>query len=144
MEINLDIIKQFEGLKLKAYLCPANVVTIGYGSTRYLDGSRIKMGDRITIEQAEELLAVDAERRRVAMALPAQLNVNQVSALVSWHYNCGQGAWMRSGLRRKVIANYKDEAIRDEFMKWTRAGGQVLRGLVRRRTAEADLYFKPL
>ena len=139
--LDLSIIKKFEGLKLSAYICPAGVPTIGYGNTRYPDGSKVKIGDRITLQQAEEYLRIDAERRMIAMALPVGLNWNQRSALVSFAFNVGVGAWNRSTLRKKVLADKKDPTIRNEFMKWNRGGGQVLNGLTKRRKAEADLYF---
>ena len=140
--LDLSIIKKFEGLKLSAYICPAGVPTIGYGNTRYPDGSKVKIGDRITLQQAEDYLRIDAERRLIAMDLPVGLNWNQRSALVSFAFNVGVGAWNRSTLRKKILADQKDSTIRNEFMKWNRAGGQVLNGLTKRRKAEADLYFK--
>jgi len=137
----MKIIKDFEGCHLKAYLCPAKVWTIGYGSTIHQNGIKVKKGDQITQAQAEQYLQIEIERRSAAMALPSHLNENQVEALVSFAYNLGLGAWDRSTLRKKVLINSSDPTIRDEFMKWNKAGGQILRGLTRRRKAEADLYF---
>ena len=142
--LDTSIIKKYEGLKLKAYICPAGVPTIGYGSTLHPDGTKVKMGDSITKEQAEHYLLTDCNRRMVAMQLPATLNTNQVSALVSFCYNVGVGAWNKSTLRKKVLNNQNDATIKDEFLKWNKDGGKVLAGLTNRRQAEAALYFKPI
>ena len=144
MTAAIEIIKEFEGLHLTAYLCPANVWTIGYGSTIHPDGRRVMRGDTITMQQAEDYLMVEIRRRLAAMNLPDSLNDNQRAALVSFAYNVGIGAFNRSTLRRKVIINRNDPTIRNEFMKYNRANGSVLRGLTRRRRAEADLYFRPI
>jgi len=140
----IDIIKKHEGLRLQAYLCPAGVPTIGYGNTFYEDGSRVKMGDRITRDRAEKLLlhVVEAFAVQVDRLITAKINANQRAALVSFAYNVGIGNLQRSTLLRKVNANPNDPSIRIEFMKWTKARGQVLRGLVVRRQDEANLYFK--
>jgi len=141
--IDLSIIKAFEGCRLKAYVCPAGVNTIGYGSTRYLDGRKVQLGEVITQEQAEEMLRVEAERRLAEMALPKELNNNQRSALLSFQYNVGNGNWRTSTLKKKVFANPKDPTIAQEFMKWNKAAGKVITGLTRRRDAEQKLYFTP-
>jgi lysozyme len=70
------------------------------------------------------------------------INQNQFDALVSFAYNLGPGNLKSSTLLKKVNANPEDESIRLEFMKWVKAGGKTLKGLVRRREAEANLYFK--
>jgi len=139
--INTDIIKEFEGCKLTAYLCPAKVWTIGFGSTRHPDGTAVKAGDRITKKQAEEYLELEVRRRLAEMKLPASLNDNQRAALVSFQYNVGHRNWMRSTLRRFVFWKPNDFIIHREFAKWNKAGGKVWPGLTRRRKAEADLYF---
>jgi len=137
----MNIIKHFEGCHLTAYLCPANVWTIGYGSTIHPNGIKVKQGDTITQAQAEQYLQIEIERRSAAMALPPTLNANQRQALVSFAYNLGIGAYNRSTLKKKVTINPSDPTIRDEFMKYNKSGGKVLRGLTRRRQAEADLFF---
>ena len=145
MEINKagkDLIKRFEGCKLKAYKCPAGVFTIGYGSTFYEDGTKVKEGDVITQERADELFDViisDFVRMTDAL-VKSDVTENNFSALVSFTFNVGTGNLRKSTLLRKVNANPKDPSIRAEFMKWTRANNVVLRGLVRRREAEAKLY----
>ena len=145
MEINKagkDLIKRFEGCKLKAYKCPAGVWTIGYGNTFYEDGTKVKEGDVITQERAEELfdIIIDDFAKKVDALIKSNVSENNFSALVSFAYNVGMGNFQRSTLLRKVNANPKDPSIRAEFMKWTRANDKVLNGLVRRREAEAKLY----
>ena len=145
MEINKagkDLIKRFEGCKLKAYKCPAGVFTIGYGSTFYEDGTKVKEGDVITQERADELFDViisDFVRMTDAL-VKSDVTENNFSALVSFTFNVGTGNLSKSTLLRKVNANPKDPSIKAEFMKWTRANNVVLKGLVRRREAEAKLY----
>ena len=143
----VDLVKQFEGFSAKAYPDPATgaePITIGYGSTRYADGSKVLMGHVVTMQEAERLLLLDLERRYNAIKnwLPDDINQNQIDAVVSFVYNCGIGAFERSTLRKKIWANPNDKDIRNEFNKWVRAGGKVMKGLVRRRKAEGDLYFK--
>lgn len=136
---------EFEGIKLEAYLCPANVPTIGWGNTRYEDGTAVKMGESISKERADELFKNIASTfaRGVSNLLTTTLNDNQFSALVCFAYNVGTGNLNRSTLLRKVNANPEDPSIREEFMRWNKAGGRELAGLTRRRKAEADLYFTP-
>jgi len=138
-----DLIKTYEGLRLTAYKCSANKDTIGYGNTFYEDGSPVKPGDKITMERADKLftLIVDAFATKVDRAVKSDVNPNQFAALVSFAYNAGVGNLQSSTLLKKVNANPNDPTIKDEFMKWTRAGGKVLKGLVNRRTAESTLYF---
>ena len=143
----IDLVKDFEGFSAKAYPDPATgaePITIGYGSTRYADGSKVKMGDVVTNLEAQRLLLLDLERRYNAIKnwLPYNINQNQIDAVVSFAYNCGIGAFEKSTLRKKIWANPNDPAIKDEFMKWVRAGGKIMKGLRRRRSAEAKLYFE--
>lgn len=140
----VDLIKQFEGLRLKPYLCSAGVPTIGYGNTFYEDGTKVKMTDPPIAEgRATQLLyfILGNFEKHVDSYCRDDINQYQFDALVCFAYNVGTGALKSSTLLKKVNANPNDTTIRDEFMKWTRAGGKQLTGLVRRRTAEADLYF---
>ena len=139
----ISIIRKFEGLKLKAYLCPAKKWTIGYGNTAYEDGSPVQQGDVITRDRADRLLlhTVAEFERGVRRRVTSRINANQLGALTSFAFNVGLGNFERSRLLRFVNENPNNPAIRNEFMRWTRAGGQVLRGLQRRREAEANLYF---
>ena len=133
----------FEGCRLEAYLCPASVPTIGYGSTYYEDGRPVKIGDAITQERADQLFEAIAEdfAKRVRSLLKVALNENQFSALVSFTYNVGVANLKKSTLLKKVNINPLDQTITDEFLKWNKAGGKVLAGLTRRREEEAKLYF---
>ena len=142
-EFGLHIIKKFEGLRLEAYQCPAGVYTIGYGSTRFPDGSCVCMYDKLyTKAEAVELLkyTVLAYERCINDALP-NLNQNQFDALVSFAYNIGIGAFLASTLLKLAKVNAQDPGIRNEFMRWNIAGGRVLAGLQTRRSEEARLYF---
>jgi lysozyme len=141
---SLNIIKQFEGLSLKAYLCPAGIATIGYGSCRWPDGIKVQMGQVITMEQADLLLKFEVIR--ISERIPAlPINQNQFDALVSFTYNVGIGNLLSSTLLKILKKDSNDPAIRNEFMKWVKitVNGQkkTLNGLVKRRTAEADLYY---
>lgn len=140
----LDIIKKYEGFSSKPYLCPAKVPTIGYGSTYYEDGSKVKLTDSpITQERATELLEallVSFERAVDSYCIDT-INQSQFDALCSFAYNCGVGNLKSSTLLKKVNVNPDNPTIKDEFLKWTKGGGKTLPGLIRRRTEEAQLYF---
>ena len=145
MEINKagkDLIKKFEGCKLKAYKCPANVWTIGFGNTFYEDGTKVKEGEVITQERADELFDIIISEfvRMTDVLVKSNVTENNFSALVSFTFNVGTGNLKKSTLLKKVNANPKDPSIKAEFMKWTKAKNVVLKGLVRRREAEAKLY----
>ena len=145
MEINKagkDLIKKFEGCKLKAYKCPANVWTIGFGNTFYEDGTKVKEGEVITQERADELFDIIISEfvRMTDVLVKSNVTENNFSALVSFTFNVGTGNLKKSTLLKKVNANPKDPSIKAEFMKWTKANNVVLKGLVRRREAEAKLY----
>lgn len=133
----VDLIKEAEGLRLKAYICPAGVPTIGYGST----GPDIRMGLVWTKEQADERIVRDLAKFEASVARLCPVTTDgQFSALVSFAYNLGAGALEGSTLRRKHNAgNYAGAA--DEFLKWNKGGGRVLPGLVKRRAAERELYL---
>ena len=140
----LEIIKSYEGLKLKPYLCPAKVPTVGYGSTFYENGKKVKITDpSITEQRAIELLqhSLKSFEQYVDSYCRDDINQNQFDALVSFCYNLGPANLKSSTLLKKANVNPNDETIRDEFMKWTRSSGKILKGLVARRQAESDLYF---
>jgi lysozyme len=133
----LELIKGFEGLRLKSYLCPANVWTIGYGST----GPHVREGMVISERDAEDLLRSDLRRFEQGVAkLAPDCSQGQLDALVSFAFNLGLGALARSTLLRKHKAGDHAGAA-GEFRKWVMAGGVKLNGLVRRRAAERDLYL---
>lgn len=136
----IDLIKKFEGLRLESYKCPAGLWTLGYGNTQWENGIRVKENQVIDIQRAEKLLIYWVSK--YADRITVKCNQNQFDALVSFAYNVGIGNFDSSTLKKKVIANPNDPTIRDEFMKWVSSRGKQLAGLVKRREAEANLYFK--
>ena len=137
------LVKRFESFRAAPYLCPANVPTIGYGTTTYPDGKKVSLGDPdITEIQAEDFLCHDMERAgaTVVDAVKVRLSDNQFGALVSLTYNIGSGAFQNSTLLRKLNGSDYASAA-EEFLKWIYAGGQVMPGLIRRRQAERSLFL---
>ena len=133
----IALIKEFEGLRLKAYKCPGGVWTIGYGHT-----AGVKPGMVITETQAEEYLMADLIAfEKYLNDLRLAINQNQFNALISFIYNVGTGNFSSSTMLRKVKANPLDNSIMDEFLRWVYSKGRVLPGLQRRRLAEMKLYF---
>jgi lysozyme len=136
------IVATFEGLRLKPYLCPANVWTIGYGSTHYADGRAVAPTDPAISQEAAERLLDLMLPRYMQDALRASPGLIQappcLAAITSFVFNLGASRYRASTLRRKIDAE-DWEGARAELMKWTRGGGRVLRGLVLRRQAEAAL-----
>jgi len=140
----IDLVKSFEGFFSKPYLCPANVPTIGYGTILYPNGKKVTLKDYpCTEEQAIEWMRFELNQKAKevdAMTTDA-VNQRQFDALVSFAYNCGSGALKGSTLLKRVNANPQDLSIVDAFLMWTKADGKTLNGLVRRRKADAKLYF---
>jgi lysozyme len=133
----------FEGMYLKPYLCPAGVPTLGVGSTFYEDGRRVSLADPpITRDRAMQLLEWELSHclPRVLALCPAlrEWGDKAAGAILDFAFNCGTGALSSSTLRRRINAGDEDGA-KTELMRWTRGGGRVLPGLVRRRAAEAAL-----
>ena len=132
-----SLIRQFEGLRLTAYRCPAGIWTVGYGHT-----SGVVPGMAITKEQAGKFLKKDIETaENIVNAECSNLRQCQFDALVSFVFNVGGGNFRKSTLLKKVNTNPDDNSIMDEFLRWVYAGGKVLIGLQRRRLAEMKLYF---
>jgi lysozyme len=135
-EKGLALIRQFEGLRLLAYKCPAGIPTIGYGHT-----AGVKMGQSITKAEAEALLREDVTRfeSHVDALVKVPLTQGQWDALSSWVYNLGPTNLERSTLLRKLNAgDYAGASA--EFGKWVNAGGKPLTGLIRRRAAERAMF----
>ena len=134
----IDLIKEFESLSLTAYLCPASVWTIGWGTTK-----GVTQGMRITQQQADDLFAEDLAEFEgyINKYVKRKLNQNQFDALVSFVYNVGVGNLLKSTLLKLVKANPNDEGIAAQFGQWIYAGGKKSNGLRRRRQREAELYF---
>lgn len=141
----IDLIKSFEGWYAAPYKDPIGIPTIGYGFTYYPATKRkVTMQDKpLTKEQGEQMLreVLVTYENDVKRLVKSPLNQNQFDALVSFTFNLGGGKLSSSTLLKKINKNPCDLSIRDEFSKWRLAGGKVLAGLVRRRAAEADLYF---
>jgi lysozyme len=147
MKVNSEgyaLIKHFEGCRLKAYRCPSNVATIGFGNTFYEDGTKVKDGDVITQQRADELAKFIIDQFAVSIApfIQKTLTENQFSACVSLAYNIGTGGFKRSSVFKKLNVNPNDATIADSFRLWNKGGGKILAGLVKRREAEIQLYFK--
>jgi lysozyme len=139
-----ELIKTFEGLSLKPYLCSAKVPTIGYGNTFYTNGVKVTMSDApITQEKANEMLKViaDSFALKVSKITPSGLTQNQFNALVSFAFNLGVQALTNSTLLRLVKINPNDGNIAKEFLRWNKAGGKVVEGLTKRRIKESSVYF---
>jgi len=142
-ELAANIIKEFEGFSAKPYLCPANVPTIGYGSTMYKNGERVTMDDpEITEEQATEMLmdTIKSIEKQVKKVLTVKLKPHQMAALVSFTYNVGIGNLSNSTLLAWVNSNPDFPRIPEQFRRWNKGGGKVLQGLVRRREEEIKLW----
>ena len=136
----LDLIKEFEGCQLKAYLCPANVWTIGWGHT-----GDVKSGQVITQAKADSLLVTDMAIyvAGVNKLVGVPVNQNEFDALVSFAYNCGVEA-LASSTMLKLIHDRKFVQASLEFARWNKGAGKVLAGLTRRREAERALFMKPV
>lgn len=139
----IDLISSFEGCELKAYLCPAKVWTIGFGTTVYPNGVKVKKGDSFTLDQAKQFKAHDLKRfeKTVNDLVKVPLTQNQFDALVSLTYNIGTGAFEKSTLLKKLNAgDYQGAA--DQFTVWNKGGGKVLQGLVNRRAKEKEVFLR--
>jgi lysozyme len=142
--VAIKLIKKWEGFMPEAYLCPAGVPTIGYGSTFYEDGEEVKMTDeKIERDRAQEILIshvkdVEAQVRKV---LKHELNANQLGALISFTYNLGIGNLKRSTLLIVINNEPSSQNIERELKRWVKSGDKVLKGLVARRAEESELYF---
>lgn len=140
----LEMIKQFECIggipKLEAYVCPAGVLTIGYGHT----GKDVQKGMKITPDKAEQLLIKDVQRfvDNVNKQVNVELKQNQFDSLVSLAFNIGNANFNSSTLLKKINANAPIEEITYEFSRWNKGGGKVLKGLVARRKKEAENYAR--
>lgn len=134
----IELIKEFEGCRLAAYKCPAGLWTIGYGHTR-----SVKRGMIITATQAEQYLRIDLQPAETVLNCKLKsLTQQQFDALCSFIYNVGVGTFLSSTLFRKIQVNSNDSTIADELMRYKYAGGKIINGLIRRRRAEVELYFR--
>lgn len=133
----LQLIKDFESLRLYAYRCPAGVPTIGYGHTL-----GVKMGQAITEKQAEDYLKQDVTPiERYLNDVGVNFRQEQFDALVSWIFNLGAGNFQHSTLFKKICTDAPDGEVAEQILKWVNADGKPLLGLKRRRIAEANMFL---
>ena len=142
----LDLIKSFEGFRSKAYIDPVGVVTVGYGTTAMADvGITPQIGTELTRAEAEWYLqkTVNKFSNVIRREITAPINDNEFGAFVSLAYNIGPGAFRKSSALRHFNAGNKEKAA-NAILLFNRAGGKVMRGLVRRRKAERALFLTPM
>ena len=131
-------LKEYEGLRLESYKCAGGKWTIGYGHTR-----GVREGQKIDKETANKLLQEDVEYVEKFLAkepYAEDITQSQWDALVSFIFNLGIGNFEGSTLRKKILRNIDDPTIPDEFRRWVYSNGKVLKGLVKRREWEAQMY----
>lgn len=140
LDLAAELCRRFEGYRAKPYLCPAGVATIGYGSTYYADKRKVSLNDASMDEPtARALLMVELEHTYLPGVLRncpiLATDERRCNAIVDFAYNLGIGRLQTSTLKRKI--NAQDWAgAQEQIMLWTRGGGKVLPGLVKRRLAE--------
>ena len=135
-EDGLELIREYEGLRLKAYRCPGQIWTIGYGHTRTVTSNMI-----ITEDEAEGLLKDDVydAQRAVSRLIQVPLSDNQFSALVSFTFNVGITNLKKSTLLKLLNRGWYEQ-VPAQLMRWTKSRGESLGGLSRRRAAESRLW----
>lgn len=142
IQVGVDLVKHFESYSSAPYLCPAGVWTIGWGTTRYPNGRRVTAHDKpCSRKDAEYWLhhELNKAERVVTDYCTAELNEYQRAALISFVYNLGAGAFIASTLRRRLNTGEFDD-VPYQLSRWNKAGGRILRGLIRRRKAEIKLW----
>lgn len=131
-QTGIDLIKRFEGCRLKSYKCSAGVLTIGYGHT-----NNVKQGMCITQQQAEDLLLDDLKiYESYVNKLNRKFNQNQFDALVSFTFNCGPGCLYT------LVKNRDNKQITDAILLYNKSNNKIVPGLVNRRKAERELFIK--
>ena len=142
MDNLLKIVKHFEGFYSNAYLCPADVWTIGWGTIKYSNGVKVKKGDVITKVEAEKELRYELQKSLdwINKNIKTKLNDNQLAALTSFIYNCGPNALATSTKIGKAVRNGDLKAVPNLLMAWVNAAGRPQKGLFRRRMSEAFLF----
>lgn len=137
-----DLIKKYEGCKLQSYICPAGVPTIGWGNTFYKDGSKVKLGQTITQQQADELLDwyIKENVLPIFNELSSTLNDSQKQAICSLIYN-----WNIAGFKSsKLFQAIKSNDMINIYKEWDYGVKNNLLGLFKRRSEELYLYFKDI
>lgn len=131
------LIRNFEGCRLTAYLCPAGKWTIGYGHTQ-----GVKPGMKITQDDADEFLRQDvAPIENCLNKLGVNFRQEQFDALVSWIYNLGETNFRNSTMTKYIMSDKPDDEITDQLIRWVNAAGRPLLGLKRRRVVEANTFL---
>jgi len=143
LEIAAELCKRFEGFRAKPYLCPAGIPTIGYGSTYYADGKKVTLNDSsISQEAANALLMSELQHTYLPGVLKncpiLATDERKCNAVVDFCYNLGVGRLQTSTLKRKINAQDWGGA-KEQLMLWTKGGGKVLPGLLKRRQSECAL-----
>jgi lysozyme len=144
-QITIELLKRFEGCKLTAYKDSGGVWTIGYGTTAAAGvGIDPHEGMTITQDQAEVLLhkTIDGFAKKVSSLITINVTSNEFAACLLLSYNIGIDAFAKSTLLKHLNAGKKDLAAA-EFKKWNHDNGKVVKGLTKRRAAEAELFLTP-
>ena len=150
----IQLIKHWEGVRYRPYICSARLHTVGVGHVLYPNQGRLPLDQRdafplephdnrtFSSDEVNGILSTDLQRFEVGVArlFPLVLTQGQNDALVSFAFNLGLGGVQRSTLRSKVLRGETQEAA-DEFLKFTRGGGKILPGLVKRRNDERALFL---
>ena len=144
LRIAVELCRQFEGFRSEPYLCPAGVATIGYGTTSYFDGTPVTLKDPPIAKMKAELILINnlssIYMPAVLKASPSLLNnPDALGALTDFAYNLGVSRYRASTLRKRIDTQDWERA-RVELMRWNKADGRVLPGLVLRRAAEAKFF----
>lgn len=145
LKVAVALCKRFEGFEAEPYLCPAGVATIGYGNTFYEDGTKVTLQDKLITQSEAELMLI---RSVSTQYLPAVLQASpgliahpeRLGAITDFCFNLGAARYRASTLRKRIDAG-DVEGAREEIVKWNKAGGRVLPGLVKRRAAERALFL---
>lgn len=137
------IVKDFESFFSKSYLCPANVWTIGWGTIKYRNGIKVKEGEAITRDEAQKELEYELQKGYdyIEKNIKTKLNDDQLSALISFVYNCGAGALDTKWSIGRAVRDGNLSAVPNLLMAWINGGGRPLAGLWRRRASEALLFL---
>ena len=141
---SIKLLHDFEGCELEAYKCPAGVWTIGYGLTRYPDGEKVKEADKITKDEADDYFAQTVAwfEKQVDDLIfnPDWKTESRLSALTCLAYNIGVKALKDSTVRVRIESKQNDDSVAEAWRWWNKINGKTSNGLVRRRTAEIDLW----
>ena len=141
----INLIKQFEGLKLTSYPDSGGVYTIGFGNTKNKDtGQAIKQGDKIDLATAERWLKIDVDQRIkfIKPLIKVSITANMMAAMTSLAYNIGLQAFKDSKLLEKLNAGVDKKIVANEFLKWNKVNKTPVKGLTNRRIAERELFLK--